>query len=86
MRISEKNSGCAVRWRLSETRFASHTAAPHLTDDDEFDDVDVGDGDDVYDDDNDDDDGEVDDDDNFPPQPISRRGCGLLEVTSINPN
>ena len=28
--ISEKKSDCAVRWRLSEARFASHTAAPHL--------------------------------------------------------
>ena len=56
MRISEKNSGCAVRWRLSETRFASHTAAPHLTDDD---DDDVGDGDDEGDADADDEDGDI---------------------------
>ena len=76
MRISEKNSGCAVRWRLSETRFASHTAAPHLTHDD---DDDVGDGDDVYVDDYDDDHGEVDDDDNFPPNLLAEEGAVSLK-------
>ena len=44
------------------------------------------DGDDEEED--DDDDGDVDDDHRLTisPKPISRGGCGLLEVTSINPN
>ena len=79
MRISEKNSGCAVRWRLSETRFASHTAAPHLTDDD--DDADDDDGDDHDDDDDvdDDDDGDDGDDDNFPPNLLAEEGAVSLK-------
>ena len=47
------------------------------------------DGDDE-DDDGDDDGGDVDVDDDYrltiSPKPISRGGCGLLELTSINPN